>query len=149
MADIIITQAEADALISMMKMRVSDETWNYPLSGGNISIPLISKDKKENFWLDVRRGRIDLLKGTYQNRARQVIVLVRLDFGGAAHRNSDDVEIKAPHLHLYREGYGDKWAVPLPDGAFTDTENLVSLLGDFMRYCNISEPPTIQGGLFG
>jgi hypothetical protein len=68
-ADINITQAEADALIAMLKVRVSDETWNYPLSGGYFSIPLISKDKKESFWLDVRRGRIDLLKGTYQNRA--------------------------------------------------------------------------------
>lgn len=149
MADIIITQAEADALIAMLKERVSGETWDYPLSGGKISIPLISKDKKESFWLDVRRGRIDLLKGTYQNRARQAIVLVRLDFGGASHRNPDEVEIESPHLHLYREGYGDKWAIPLPDGAFTDTENLLSMLGDFMRYCNISEPPKIQGGLFG
>ena len=148
MADINITQAEADALIAMLKVRVSDETWNYPVSGGNVSIPLISKDKKESFWLDVRRGRIDLLKGTYQNRARQVIVLVRLDFGGSTHRNPDDSEIESPHLHLYREGYGDKWAVQLPDGAFTDTANLMNMFGDFMRYCNISEPPTIQGGLF-
>jgi hypothetical protein len=149
MADIMITQEEADALISTMKVRISEETWNYPLSGGKISIPLISKDKKENFWLDVRRGRIDLLKGTYQNRVRQVIVLVRLDFGGSAHRNPDDREIKSPHLHLYREGYGDKWAIPLPDGVFTDTTNLMNMLGDFMHYCNITEPPTIQGGLFG
>jgi hypothetical protein len=148
MADINITQVEAGALIDMLKVRVSDETWNYPLSGGNVSIPLISKDKKESFWLDVRRGRIDLLKGTYQNRARQVVVLVRLDFGGSAHRNPDDSEIESPHLHLYREGYGDKWAFPLPDGTFTDRENLMNLLGDFMRYCNISEPPQIQGGLF-
>jgi hypothetical protein len=48
-ADIIITQAEADALIAMLKVRVSDETWNYPVSGGNVSIPLISKDKKRKF----------------------------------------------------------------------------------------------------
>ena len=148
MADINITQTEADALIATLKVRVSDETWNYPLSGGIVSIPLISQDKKESFWLDVRSGRIDLLKGTYQNRARQVIVLVRLDFGGSAHRNPDDSEIESPHLHLYREGYGDKWAIPLPHGNFTNTENLMNLLSDFMRYCNISEPPTIQGGLF-
>jgi hypothetical protein len=147
-ADINITQVEADALFAMLKVRVSDEAWNYPLSGGKVSIPLISKDKKENFWLDVRRGRIDLIKGTYQNRARQVVILARLDFGGSVHRNPDDSEIESPHLHLYREGYGDKWAIPLPDEIFTDTSNLTNMLDAFMRYCNISEPPTIQGGLF-
>ena len=77
-----------------------------------------------------------------------MVVLVRLDFGGSEHRNPDDSEIESPHLHLYREGYGDKWAVPLPDGDFTDTANLMNMLADFMRYCNISEPPKIQGGLF-
>ncbi len=34
-----------------------------------------------------------LTKGTYQNRARGVAILARLDFGGAPHRNRDDQEI--------------------------------------------------------
>jgi hypothetical protein len=46
----------------------SDETWDYPSLGGVISIPLISPDKRENFLLDIRKGRIDLSKGSYQNR---------------------------------------------------------------------------------
>jgi hypothetical protein len=45
-------------------------------------------------------------------------VLVRLDLGGAPHRNRDDEEIGVPHLHLYREGFGDKWATPLPSDRF-------------------------------
>lgn len=48
---------------------------------------------RENFLLDIRRGKIDLLKATNQNRARQTIVLVRLDLGGAPHRNPDGEEI--------------------------------------------------------
>lgn len=31
--------------------------------------------------MDIRRGKIDLLKATNQNRARQTVVLVRLDLG--------------------------------------------------------------------
>lgn len=68
MADMDITQAEADALIAMPKIRTNDETLDYPSLGGAISIPLISPDKRENFLLDIRKGRIDLLKGSYQNR---------------------------------------------------------------------------------
>jgi hypothetical protein len=148
MADINLTQAEADALIAMEKHRLDDIRWDYPGLGGSISVPLVSPDKRENFLLDVSRGRIDLLKGTYQNRSRQVVVLVRLDFGGQPHRNPDDQEIQSPHLHVYREGYGDKWAVPVPPDRFPDTSDLWQLLQDFMRFCNITEPPFIEKGLF-
>lgn len=67
MAEINVTQAEADVLIAMEKHRVNDDRWDYPGLGGAISIPLISVDKRENFLLDISRGKIDLFKGTYQN----------------------------------------------------------------------------------
>lgn len=148
MADINLTQAEADALITMEKIRVDDTRWNYPGLGGSLSIPLISRDKRENFILDVSRGNIDLLKGSYQNRSRQVIILVRLDFGDQPHRNPDDQEILSPHLHLFREGYGDKWATSVPSQFFPDTSDLWRLLEDFMKFCHITEPPLLQKGLF-
>jgi hypothetical protein len=148
MVDINLTQAEADALITMEKFRVDDTRWDYPGSGGSLSIPLLSRDKRENFLLDMSRGKIDLLKGSYQNRSRQVIILVRLDFGGQPHRNPDDQEIPSPHLHLFREGYGDKWATPVPSNFFPDTSDLWRLLEDFMVFCHIIEPPLLQKGLF-
>jgi len=67
-----LTQAEADALLAMEKHRADDLGWDYPDLGGQITIPLVSNDRREPFLLDVRRGRIDLAKGTYQNRGRQV-----------------------------------------------------------------------------
>jgi len=148
MAEIILTQSEADNLIALPKVRVSNETWNYPGLGGAISIPLSSRDKREQFHLDISRGRIDLRKGRYQNRARQVIVLVRLCFGGPPHRNPDGVEVPSPHFHIYREGYGDKWAMPAPLERFPHLENPMATLDDFMAYCNIVEPPFIEQDLF-
>ncbi|MGH8473342.1 MAG: DUF6978 family protein, partial [Gammaproteobacteria bacterium] len=90
----------------MAKHRVDNTHWNYPDLGGAISIPLASADRRELFVLDLRRGRIDLAKGTYTHRGRQEVVLVRLEFGGSPHRNPHGEEIGSPHLHLYREGYG-------------------------------------------
>lgn len=148
MADLNLTQHEAHVLIAMAKHRVDNTHWNYPDLGGAISVPLASADRRELFVLDLRRARIDLAKGTYQNRGRQVVVLVRLDFGGAPHRNPDGEEIGSPHLHLYREGYGDKWAVPVPSDRFSNMGNPWQTLDDFMRYCNVVEPPAIQRGLF-
>ncbi|HPL68001.1 MAG TPA: hypothetical protein PLG94_15825 [Smithellaceae bacterium] len=148
MSDIILTQLEADALIEMEKLRVDDSLYDYPSLGGSVTIPLISLDKREKFILDMSRGKIDLLKGTYQNRSRQVIILVRLDFGGRPHRNPDDQEIPSPHLHLYKEKYGDKWAIPVPSHHFPNVSDLWQLLHDFMKFCNITDPPLIKKGLF-
>ncbi len=148
MADLNLTQAEADALIAMAKHRVDNAEWDYPDLGGSISVPLVSANRREQFMLDLRRGRIDLGKGTYQNRGRQVVVLVRLDFGGAPHRNPDGEEIGSLHLHVYREGYGDRWAVVVPSDHFTDPSDVWRTLDDFMRYCNIVEPPVVRRGLF-
>ena len=69
MAEINLMQAEADALIAIEKQRETDDVWEYPKSGGQINVPLVSDDKREKFFLDISRGNINLLKGTYQNRA--------------------------------------------------------------------------------
>lgn len=148
MAEINLTQDEADLLIAMKKYKVNDERWDYPGLGGSISIPLVSENKRENFILDIYRGRIDLVKGTYQNRSRQVVVLVRLDFGGQPHRNPDQQEVPSPHLHLYREGFGDKWAIPVPSDKFPNMRDLWQTVNDFMGYCNVVEQPNLSKGLF-
>jgi hypothetical protein len=101
MADINLTQDEANALIEMEKQRVDDKEWLFPPAGDRMAIPLTSLDKRENFMLDVTRSQIKLTKATYQNRARQAIILMRLDLEGPPHRNPDDQEIPCPHLHIY------------------------------------------------
>lgn len=142
MADINISQKEGDALIAMPKFRADDKTWKFPIEGGQINIPLISEDKREQFLLDVtKRGRIDLTKGSYQNRARVAIILVRLDFDGRRHKNPDDEIIESPHIHLYREGFGHKWANPVPAEIFTNFTDFSLTLQQFMKYCNIVQPP--------
>lgn len=93
--------------------------------------------------------KINLLKGTYQTRSRQVVVLVRLDFGGPPHRNPDGQEIASPHIHIFREGYADKWAFPVLPENFPNLNDLFQTLQDFYAYCNITQPPQIYKGLFG
>ena len=148
MADIEITQAEADTLIAMEKRFVDSTDWTFPAASQRIALALTSVDKRENFMLDVTRAQIKLTKATYQNRARQAIVLMRLDLDGPPHRNTDGDEIPCPHLHVYREGYGDKWAFPVPTKEYRNLEDRMQTLEDFMRHRNITEPPIVQQGLF-
>lgn len=148
MADMHLTQAEADALLAMAKHRSDEERYVFPMGGQSLSIALRSADHREHFLLDLHRARINLAKVKFQSRARQVVVLARLDLGGAPHRNPDDTEVPAPHLHLYREGYGHRWAYPVPAERFRDVADPWRTLEDFMAYCNIVEPPIIERGLF-
>ena len=64
MADIEITQAEADSLIAMEKHFADDNEWTFPAAGQRIGLELTSLDKRENFMLDVTRGQIRLTKAT-------------------------------------------------------------------------------------
>jgi hypothetical protein len=148
MAEPDLTQPEADALIAMEKVRSDEVTYDYPIAGGKLTIGLASRDGREKFMLDISRGRINLAKGTYQNRAKQCIPLVRLDFGGPPHTNPDGEIIPAPHIHVYREGFADKWAQLLPPDRFGSSADAWALLQSFYEFCAIVEPPRIERGLF-
>lgn len=144
MAEVNLTQIEADLLINMPKQHVSKTPWTYPSLGEGVSVPLISADRREKFTLDIWRSGIILEKGKYQNRGREVVVLVRLDFGGPPHRNPDGEEMAAPHLHLYRENYGDKWAFPVPLADFANLADRWQALIDFLKYCNVMDPLVVR-----
>jgi hypothetical protein len=132
----------------MEKYRANDQSLPLPDMGGKVSAALNSPDGSEAFFLDIWRGRANLMKGKLQNRARNTIILARIDFGGAPHRNPDGEEIPCPHLHLYREGYSDRWAYPAPGESFTNLDDHWQVLQDFMRYCNVTKPPFFVRGLF-
>lgn len=138
-----LTQGDADALMKMDKHAGDALVRDYPEPGAKLTAPLVAASGREEFLLDVTRGRISL-KVSHQTRCHKTVVLVRLDLMGASHRNPDGSEISSPHIHLYREGYDDKWAYPVSPAHFQDLGDLFRTLQDFMRYCNISRPPTIR-----
>jgi len=143
----ILTQTEVDALLALAKHYTGDDPFVFPGLGGVLHIPLYSQDKREEFSLDIRRGSIEIKKNTVLTRARSVIVLARVDLGGPPHRNPDGGEIKCPHIHLYREGYGDRWAKALPD-CFSNPNDVWKTIDEFMNFCNIVTKPSISGDLF-
>jgi hypothetical protein len=146
MVDDILSQTDADTLLHMEKVPAATDTYPFPDFGGRIEVPLVSRDKREHFSLDIHRKRIALTTG-YQTRARKLVVLARLDFA-APHRNPDGSDVGVPHMHLYREGYSDKWAFEVPAGLLSNPVDAWQVLHDFMRYCGVVEQPNIVRGLF-
>lgn len=119
MAELTLTQEEADALLAMEKHRANDGVLEFPAPGQNITIVLKSRDKREEFLLDVWRSGTIQSKVRFQIRARQSVVLARLDLSETPHRNPGGEKISSPHLHLYREGDNDRQALPAPTERFT------------------------------
>ncbi len=120
-----ITQHDADFFFGMEKFREEEKEYEFPSSGGKLIIPFISANKHESFLFDIYRGSIKISKVTFQNRVRKAYILRRLDIDSSSHLNPEvdtvplsilepfnGQEIQAPHLHLYVEGFGEKWAVP-------------------------------------
>jgi hypothetical protein len=140
------TQADAERLLAMEKFRIDETNHKFPDRGGKLSINLVNKKEKENFVINYNRGTINLQKRSHNMRG--YIVLARLDLDGSTHRNPDGQEVPARHLHLYREGYGDKWAFPVPENFFCKMDDAYQTLQDFMNYCNVVELPNIERSLF-
>ena len=100
---------------------------------------LRSTDKQELFILTLRQGRIDIKKVTYNKRHNSGITLVRVDITKGQHTNPDGEKIIGPHIHIYKEGYGDAIAIPLPNNhlGFNTVDDHLKCLDDFFKFCNI------------
>lgn len=138
-----LTQAEADTLIAMPKRFVNPCVISLP-PGVDETHELIGADLRERFLLDLWRGTMRLSKYKMQARGRIIVVLVRLDINGAPHTNPDGQLLDGTHLHVYREGFDDKWAYPIDPEVFHDIGNVGFAFEDFCRLCHIEEIPPFQ-----
>jgi len=141
-----LTQAEADFLMAMRKSFLNPASISLP-PGSDQTHELIGKNERERFLLDLWRGTIRFSKFRYQTRGRKVIVLARLDINGAPHTNPDGTRIGGSHLHLYREGYDDRWAFELDPEVFSVPTTMGRAFEDFCRFCNIDMIPSFQESL--
>lgn len=145
-----ISQKEADNLISMRKIyspRKKDST-EFPseITTDGIDFLLTSENKQEEFKLIFKRKKIILEKRNHVLLGRN-IPLLRLDLDGPIHTNPDGSSIGTNHLHIYKEGYGDKWAYEIPPH-FQHLDNIFETFQDFVTYCNIFNIPDLERNLF-
>lgn len=102
---------------------------------------------KEIFMLDFYRGSFELSKYTLNKRYRQTVILLRYDNGGR-HTNPDGISFDGSHVHLYREGFGEKFAFPVVEVGVSNTDAMEIVFGKIMQYCNVKKIPTIEVPMF-
>jgi len=140
-----LTQAEADQFMQMVKHFVRAPASITIPPGADETYELASLDDRESFLLDIWRGTLRLTKLKFQNRVRIAIILVRLDVDGAPHTNPDGQTLSGTHLHVFREGYDDRWAYPVDPSKFTLLGDPGATFQEFCAFCKIESPPSVQG----
>jgi hypothetical protein len=148
MTDILLSQSEGDLLLAMEKYSSMSDSVDFPSLGGTLSLEFVSANNREEFILNYKQHSINLSKRNHHLRYKKVTGLARLDLDGPPHRNPDGQEIGSRHLHLYKEGFGLKWAFSVPKEVFKNLDNAHETLYDFMKYCNVVRTPQITIGLF-
>lgn len=151
MAD--LTDAEAKLLIELEKI-ATDKRVDIPSNSQKVHLNLSSaKEKDDNIMrIYIKRGKRNINKCSFNVVYNKSITLLRLDIEpGRIHQNPDGKDVPNPHLHIYREGYDDRYAEPLPE-CFADTANLAKTLYDLLGYSNVINRDKVeifdQGVLF-
>lgn len=142
-----LSQDEADRLLRLEKTRTTEELYIYPSGGEHLELPVSSIDLTEDFIISVVPGKIDIMSARNQLRCKRGnIILARLDVGGRPHRNPDDTVVESPHIHVFKEGYGVRYAYPVDEKQFPHLDDPYQLLLDFLTYCNVTKRPHITRG---
>lgn len=130
-----LEQGLADYLLNLPKHCEEKNLAEFPSTGGKVELDLFSNDRREKFILTISQKNV-VLYYTFQTRARNCYVLARLDYG-APHLNPDGTRIGSSHRHIYREEYGDRYAIELPKEIFSKKENPTQTFQDFLSFCKV------------
>lgn len=133
-----LPQPRANAFLAARKIKATET--NFHLTSTilkPVSIPLIAPAiAGEAFSLDVTQKRIVLKLKCQLRSTTHSVILARLDFA-SPHRNPDGTTVGVPHLHVYREGYGDRFAYEVPPGMLKNPDDPLQVLLDFLANYNI------------
>lgn len=139
-----ITQAEAERLIKMLK-KAYDELFYLPEHGKNQFV-VVGDTQKDKFTIQFYRGEINAEKYSINALVnKNNTTLLRLDIvpptSDKKHRNpGQDELITGSHWHIYREGYGDKFAYPAKD---ISGEDFYDHSLEFFKKFNIIKAPKL------
>lgn len=138
-----LSQEKANNLIAMDKFFTKNKQ-RLPQVFEHAKIELSDSAKSITFYFDIdRRGKIEL-KSTLQNRYETNEILVRLDINGPEHINPDGTKVGRNHIHIYKEGYADRWAYDTDKFGFGVYNSFQEYFFKFCEYCHIQIPSNIQ-----
>lgn len=149
----VLTDSEAKFLKELEKI-VIEHSVEIPRDGNKECLNLARNgDINDNIMrIHITTSKRNKEKCSFNVVYNKSITIFRIDIGGSRiHINPDGEDIPTPHMHIYRDGFDAKFAIPLPS-CFTDSNNFGRVLYDLLGYSNVvnrdSVEITYQGVLF-
>lgn len=127
-----LSQQEADRLIALIKETV-DTMLRLPAAGQkHRRFSVIATDGPEVFDIQPYQGALEPQKQHFTALLdTPKIRLMHLCINGRKHRNPDGTVIGGTHLHIYREGFSDSYAIPIDITSPDFADNLMFFLKEF------------------
>lgn len=138
----ILTQDEANYLLNMLKKSLSNEI-AFPKQNSSTEFDVQGNTKQNLFTISISRGKIKRTKYSLGARIKKNgTMLLELHLNpGNTHINPDGEKIVGSHWHIYKEGYGHKFAYPADN---IDSDNFIENTLSFFDRFNIIEKPIIN-----
>ena len=137
-----LSQDEADRLIRMLKTTLTTEI-NFPTMNTATEFDVQGDTTHDLFTIKIFRSKIKHNKYAFGARIKKdSILLLELHINpGNPHSNPDGEKIIGSHWHIYREGYGRKFAFPASD---LYDDNFVENTMFFFERFNLIEKPNVN-----
>ena len=141
---VLLTQEEATDLLELLKKCVSSSI-SLPKQGGREDISVVSTEREsEKFIISVNRRNKRVNKVSYVARYKKGdVVLLRLDVGVTSpHVNPELLGgeiLTGPHLHIYREGFEERYAIPFD----IKNDDLITNFLAFLKRFNVLAPTKV------
>lgn len=112
-----MTNIEFDRIIAERKQFDNDNNIIIlPIGGGKVNLIANFTESDEYINIYLRSSKRNLEKLSQNSTYQDNTILIRIDLEPTApHQNPDGQIIRESHIHVYKEGFGDKWATPLKD----------------------------------
>lgn len=139
-----LSQQEADKLLELFKKCV-DTKISMPSQGFREDLDVYAIERRnEKFIISInRRNSVEDKVSFVARYLKDNTILLRLDIAPTApHKNPPGFqyeEIQGTHLHIYREGYESKYAIPFD----VNDELLEDKFLNFLNMFNVIEKPVI------
>lgn len=133
-----LTQALADRYRLSPKRLKNGGTLNLNAEFKIIGEELISDEFGDIFKLDLRKNKIELKVLNCNTRANDCFVIARLDVNDREHKNPDGTKVGETHLHIYKEGYNDRYAYDPSKYGFSNYNDVPALILQFANFCKIN-----------
>ena len=137
----ILSQADADALIAMLKRKVQNETI-YLTVDTKTNFKVVGENGANRFVIDVEiKGSLKTGLSIQGRLETTNIVLMRLDVNPARpHKNPDNSVVRGSHIHRYNAEYGVKNAESFDTG----NSSLIECCKMFFEKFNVVDYPALE-----